>query len=104
MLPQEVNSFGPTRPGDRSTGNHIVSAVDPGDLKILRSHRRNTGHTSTCVNDCQLLWAAGHRTTRGNWPGRATGNPVPLAPNPFYGLACPMVASRDDSDCGVGAC
>jgi hypothetical protein len=30
--------------------------------------------------------------------------PVPLAPNPFYGWACPMVANRDDSDCGVGAC
>jgi len=30
---------------------------------------------------------------------------VPLAPNPFYGWACPMVASRDDSaDCGAGAC
>ncbi|NUT53713.1 MAG: hypothetical protein HOV94_41450, partial [Saccharothrix sp.] len=30
--------------------------------------------------------------------------PLPLAPNPFYGWACPMVANRDDSDCGVGAC
>ncbi|GLY53994.1 hypothetical protein [Lentzea sp. NBRC 102530] len=59
FLAREVNSFGRALPGDRPTGNYIVSAVDPADLKILSFHRQNTGHTSTCVNDCQFLWTAG---------------------------------------------
>ena len=46
-------------PGDRPTGNHIVSAVDPADLEVMSFHRQNTGHTSTCINDCQFLWTAG---------------------------------------------
>ena len=37
--------------------------------------------------------------------GESGRDRVPLAPNPFYGRACPMIASRADSaDCGVGAC
>ncbi|SMD23263.1 LVIVD repeat-containing protein [Kibdelosporangium aridum] len=59
FLAREVNSFGRALPGDRPTGNYIVSAVNPADLKILAFHRQNTGHTSTCVNDCQYLWTAG---------------------------------------------
>ncbi|WP_394616120.1 hypothetical protein JNUCC0626_41530 [Lentzea sp. JNUCC 0626] len=59
FLAREVNSFGRALPGDRPTGNYIVSAVDPADLKVLSFHRQNTGHTSTCINDCQFLWTAG---------------------------------------------
>ncbi|MEV6716949.1 hypothetical protein AB0M48_33515 [Lentzea sp. NPDC051208] len=59
FLAREVNSFGRALPGDRPTGNYIVSAVDPADLKVLSFHRQNTGHTSTCVNDCSFLWTAG---------------------------------------------
>ncbi|SER53611.1 hypothetical protein SAMN05216188_112159 [Lentzea xinjiangensis] len=59
FLAREVNSFGRTLPGDRPTGNYIVSAVDPADLRVLGFHRQHTGHTSTCVNDCQFLWTAG---------------------------------------------
>jgi hypothetical protein len=59
FLAREVNAFGRKLPGDRPTGNYIVSAVDPADLKVLSFHRQNTGHTSTCINDCQFLWTAG---------------------------------------------
>ncbi len=59
FLAREVNAFGRKLPGDRPTGNYIVSAVDPADLKVMSFHRQNTGHTSTCVNDCQFLWTAG---------------------------------------------
>ncbi|WP_434439904.1 hypothetical protein [Lentzea sp. E54] len=59
FLAREVNSFGRALPGDRPTGNYIVSAVDPADLKILSFHRQNTGHTSTCINRCSFLWTAG---------------------------------------------
>lgn len=59
FLAREVNAFGRKLPGDRPTGNYIVSAVDPADLKVMSFHRQNTGHTSTCINDCQFLWTAG---------------------------------------------
>ncbi|CAM3568338.1 LVIVD repeat-containing protein [Kibdelosporangium persicum] len=66
FLAREVNSFGRALPGDRPTGNYIVSAVNPADLRILTFHRQNTGHTSTCVNDCQYLWTAGRDRSADN--------------------------------------
>lgn len=66
FLAREVNSFGRALPGDRPTGNYIVSAVNPADLKILSFHRQNTGHTSTCINDCQYLWTAGRDRSADN--------------------------------------
>nr|WP_157528422.1 hypothetical protein [Kibdelosporangium sp. MJ126-NF4] len=66
FLAREVNSFGRALPGDRPTGNYIVSAVNPADLKILTFHRQNTGHTTTCINDCQFLWTAGRDRSTAN--------------------------------------
>ncbi|WP_143047050.1 LVIVD repeat-containing protein [Amycolatopsis xylanica] len=59
FLAREVNSFGRKLPGDRPTGNYLVSAADPANLELLGFHRQNTGHTTTCINDCQYLWTAG---------------------------------------------
>ncbi|GLZ35479.1 hypothetical protein Lesp02_76660 [Lentzea sp. NBRC 105346] len=63
FLAREVNSFGRALPGDRPTGTYIISAVDPADLKVLTFHRESTGHTTTCINDCQFLWTAGRDRT-----------------------------------------
>ncbi|TWP45459.1 hypothetical protein FKR81_39230 [Lentzea tibetensis] len=68
FLAREVNAFGRALPGERPTGTYIISAVNPADLKILTFHHEGTGHTTTCINDCQYLWTAGRDRT-----GEATG-------------------------------
>src|SRR5919109_1768525 len=56
-------------------GVYIVDAKDPSDLKLLSFEQLPTGHTTTCINDCQWLWTGGPaattkmRNTLG-WTGR----------------------------------
>ena len=56
-------------------GVYVVDAKDPADLKLLSFVQLPTGHTTTCINDCQWLWTGGpaattkQRTTLG-WTGR----------------------------------
>jgi len=56
-------------------GVYVVDAKDPADLKLLAFEQLPTGHTTTCINDCQWLWTGGPaattkmRNTLG-WTGR----------------------------------
>ena len=60
-------------------GVYVVDAQDPADLKLLSFEQLPTGHTPTCINDCQWLWTGGPAATttqRGaplNWAG---GRPI----------------------------
>ena len=44
-------------------GVYVVDAKDPADLKILAFEQLPTGHTTTCINDCQWLWTGGPAAT-----------------------------------------
>jgi hypothetical protein len=44
-------------------GVYIVSASDPGNLKLLAFQQLPTGHTTTCVNGCKALWTGGPAAT-----------------------------------------
>src|SRR4051794_39538949 len=56
-------------------GVYVVDAKNPADLKLLSFEQLPTGHTTTCINDCQWLWTGGpaattkQRNTLG-WTGR----------------------------------
>src|SRR5215218_4189132 len=44
-------------------GVYVVDAKDPADLQILAFEQLPTGHTTTCINDCQWLWTGGPAAT-----------------------------------------
>jgi hypothetical protein len=44
-------------------GVYVVDAKDPADLKLLAFEQLPTGHTTTCINDCQWLWTGGPAST-----------------------------------------
>lgn len=41
------------------SGVYIVDASDPTDLQMRLFHEIPTGHTTTCINDCDYLWTGG---------------------------------------------
>ena len=54
------------RPGDPDpngatniAGVYVIDAKDPADLKLLSFEQLPTGHTTSCVNDCEWLWTGG---------------------------------------------
>ena len=55
-------------PGDPNgatniAGVYVVDAKDPADLKLVSFEQLPTGHTTTCINDCQWLWTGGPAAT-----------------------------------------
>lgn len=57
-------------------GVYVVDASDPEDLVLRTFEQLPTGHTSTCVNDCDFLWTGGPASPSDKldeWPG---GRPV----------------------------
>ena len=40
-------------------GVYVVDAKDPADLKLITFKQLPTGHTTSCVNDCEWLWTGG---------------------------------------------
>ena len=56
-------------------GVYVVDAKNPADLKLLTFQQLPTGHTTTCINDCQWLWTGGPAATTTqqqaplNWAG-----------------------------------
>ena len=44
-------------------GVYVVDAKNPADLKLLSFEQLPTGHTTTCINDCQWLWTGGPAAT-----------------------------------------
>ena len=44
-------------------GVYVVDAKNPADLKLLNFTQLPTGHTTTCINDCEWLWTGGPAST-----------------------------------------
>jgi hypothetical protein len=59
-------------------GAYIIDAKNPADLKLLSFTQLPTGHTSTCINDCQFLWTGGpaSTTTQRDVLGWTMGRPL----------------------------
>jgi hypothetical protein len=77
FLSRDPRSYGGTTSDpDDVAGVYIVDASDPADLKLLNFTRLPTGHTTTCINDCDFLWTGGpasNTAQRPAWPG---GRPI----------------------------
>ena len=50
---------GSTANVDSVAGVYIIDVADPEHLDLNQFHELPTGHTSTCVNDCDFLWTGG---------------------------------------------
>lgn len=62
-------------PADRA-GVYIVDARKPAELTLRLFHELPTGHTTTCINQCNFLWTGGPASNvdqAADWPG---GRPI----------------------------
>ena len=58
-------------------GVYIIDVADPRDPSIRTFEQLPTGHTTTCVNDCQFLWTGGPAsTTQDVAEGWTFGRPI----------------------------
>jgi hypothetical protein len=80
FLSRDPRSFeGTTANDDDIAGVYIVNAADPANLGVITFEQLPTGHTTTCINDCQYLWSGGPASSTGqkkpplNWTG---GRPI----------------------------
>jgi hypothetical protein len=106
MLSRDPRAYGgnvdddsnPNPPAGRPTniaGVYVVDARDPERLRLLSFQQLPTGHTTTCINDCEWLWTGGPAATRTqkapplNWTG---GRPIIVTDlsNPRRPRAYPM--------------
>jgi hypothetical protein len=86
-------------PGDPNgatniAGVYVVDARNPADLKLLTFQQLPTGHTTTCINDCQWLWTGGPASSAKQKRdlGWAGGRPLIVTDlrNPAHPVAYPM--------------
>ena len=77
FMARDPRSFAGTTGNDNSvSGVYIVDLRDPRDIKLITFTQVPTGHTTTCINDCQYLWTGGPASSAGQlsaWPG---GRPI----------------------------
>ncbi len=60
FLSRDPRAFGGSTGSDTDiAGVYIVDAKDPADLQLITFKQLPTGHTTTCVNDCDFLWTGG---------------------------------------------
>jgi hypothetical protein len=60
---REAREAGDPNGATNIAGVYVVDAKDPGALSIKSFQELPTGHTTTCVNDCQWLWTGGPAST-----------------------------------------
>jgi hypothetical protein len=79
FLSRDPRAFGgSTNSNTDVAGVYIVDAKDPADLELITFKQLPTGHTTTCVNDCQWLWTGGPASNQSqrddlDWTG---GRPI----------------------------
>jgi hypothetical protein len=80
FLSRDPRSFRGSTGSDASiAGVYIIDAKDPEDLQLISFKQLPTGHTTSCVNDCDFLWTGGPASTASqqqaplNWTG---GRPI----------------------------
>ena len=77
FMARDPRSFKGTTGSDTSiAGVYIVDARNPRELGLITFHQLPTGHTTTCINDCDYLWTGGPASSASQlaaWPG---GRPI----------------------------
>jgi hypothetical protein len=74
LLSRDPRAYGGTTAGDPNpnpppgsptniAGVYVIDAKDPTQLQLLSFQQLPTGHTTTCVNDCEWLWTGGPAAT-----------------------------------------
>jgi len=79
FLSRDPRSYQGTTDSDESiAGVYIVDAADPADLKLTTFKQLPTGHTTSCVNDCDFLWTGGPAASNGQKAqlGWTNGRPI----------------------------
>jgi hypothetical protein len=97
FLSRDPRAFGgSTSSNNDIAGVYIVDAKNPRDLKLITFQQLPTGHTTSCVNDCEWLWTGGPASSNSQrddlgWVGgrpiivtdlRDPANPVAYPNNP----------------------
>jgi hypothetical protein len=60
FLSRDPRAFGGSTNSDSDiAGVYIIDAKDPQNLSVITFKQLPTGHTTSCVNDCQFLWTGG---------------------------------------------
>jgi hypothetical protein len=69
---------GSTNSNTDVAGVYIVDAKDPADLKLITFKQLPTGHTTSCVNECDFLWTGGPASNQSQRDdlGWAGGRPI----------------------------
>lgn len=67
---------GSTSDPDDVAGVYIIDAADPDDLRLLNFVQLPTGHTSSCVNDCDYLWTGGPASNSEQLSAWPQGRPI----------------------------
>ena len=76
FLSRDPRAFGgSTNSNTDVAGVYIVDAKDPADLKLITFKQLPTGHTTSCVNECECLWTGGPASTRRSAPTRLGRRP-----------------------------
>jgi hypothetical protein len=79
FLSRDPRAFGgSTNSNTDVAGVYIVDAKDPADLKLVTFKQLPTGHTTSCVNDCEFLWTGGPASSQSQRDdlGWAGGRPI----------------------------
>jgi len=67
---------GTTTSDDDPAGVYVVDASDPENLFLRSWVEVGTGHTATCVNDCQYLWVGGPASSESQLEEWPQGRPI----------------------------
>jgi hypothetical protein len=78
FLSRDPRAFGGRTDSDSDVaGVYIVDAKDPADLQLVTFKQLPTGHTTSCVNDCEFLWTGGPASSTGQVAaGWTRGRPI----------------------------
>jgi hypothetical protein len=102
FLARDPRAFnGTTTSNDSVAGIYIIDARRPDDLRLLTFHQLPTGHTSSCVNDCDFLWTGGPAPTQRQrdelgWTGRPIFVTDLRDPSRPFTYPDPVDTARDD--------
>jgi hypothetical protein len=79
FLSRDPRAFGGSTGSNTDVaGVYIVDAKDPADLQLITFKQLPTGHTTSCVNDCDFLWTGGPASSQSQRDdlGWAGGRPI----------------------------
>jgi hypothetical protein len=79
-------------------GVYIIDAKDPADLKLITFKQLPTGHTTSCVNDCQWLWTGGPASSQSQRDDLGWAGGRPIIVTDIRDLANPVSYPNDPVD------